>query len=204
MNSLCTQFYVQANVLCVRMCSLFTSHIWARDNPCVVRIMWASNPLQRQHFGCYRRGHYCWPCTPNRVANCSFISQFARNRSTDALTDMFQATRQILWYYRDGPAAHYGQDVLLWLKSAYSGRWSGRGVVAWPSQSLDVASIEFFLWAHLTEHFHTFPHMTSITWQDQPAVTTIATKESNRLRKYALLRTVVGREMDGGDFESLL
>lgn len=40
--------------------------------------------------------------------------------------------------------------------------------------------------------------------QDQPAVTTIATKQLKRLRKCALLRTIVGREMDGGDFERLL
>jgi hypothetical protein len=46
--------------------------------------------------------------------------------------------------------------------------------------------------------------MTRIAWQDQPAVTTIAAKELNRLRKHALLRAVVGREMDGGDFERLL
>jgi hypothetical protein len=64
--------------------------------------------------------------------------------------------------------------------------------------------MEFFLWAHLTEHVHTIPPMTRIAWQDQPAVTTIAAKELNRLRKYALLRTVVGREMDGGDFQRLL
>jgi len=51
------------------------------------------------------------------------LYQFA----TVALTGMSQAIRQILWYYSDGPAAHYGQNVLLWLKSAYSGRWSGRG-----------------------------------------------------------------------------
>lgn len=81
--------------------------------------------------------------------------------------------------------------------------WTWR-VVAWPLRSPDVATIEFFLWAHLTEHFHTVPPMTRIAWQAQPAVTTIATKELNRLRKYALLPTVVGREMDGGDFESLL
>jgi hypothetical protein len=64
--------------------------------------------------------------------------------------------------------------------------------------------MECYLWAHLTEHVHTIPPITSITWQDQSAVTTIAAKELNRLRKYALLRTIVGREMDGGDFGRLL
>ena len=43
--------------------SVHNSHIWTRDNPRVVAIMWVSIPLQHQHFGWYRRGHYCWPYT---------------------------------------------------------------------------------------------------------------------------------------------
>jgi len=43
--------------------NVHNNHISERDNPRVVRIKWASNPPQRQHFGWYRRGHYCWPGT---------------------------------------------------------------------------------------------------------------------------------------------
>lgn len=108
--------------------SVHNSHISARDNPRVVRIMWASSPLQRQHCGWYRRGHYSWLCTCYLTG--WLTAQWYHSLLETVLpmlTDMFQATRHILWFYRDGPAAHYRQDVPLWLKSTYSGRWSGSG-----------------------------------------------------------------------------
>jgi hypothetical protein len=63
------------------------------------------------------------------------------------LEDVPLAVRQRLLFQHDGAPAHYGEDVRQWLNETCPGTWIGRGwPIAWPPRSLDLTSIDFFLW----------------------------------------------------------
>jgi hypothetical protein len=162
--------------------------------------MWASNPLQRQHFGCYRRGHYCWPCSCYLTG--WLTAQWYNSLLETVLPMLLQICFKLLGRYCDFIATDLQHTTDKISLCGWSRRIREGGVyVEVRCTVFAVAGCSFdgvFLvgtldWACSYNSSH-----------DQGRVTTIATKELNRFRKYALLHTVVGHEMDGGDFERLL
>ena len=47
-------------------------------------------------------------------------------------------------------AAHFGRQVPEYLTRTYNDRWIGQGgPITWPTRSLDLTPIDFFLWGHI-------------------------------------------------------
>ncbi|KOX70245.1 hypothetical protein WN51_05523 [Melipona quadrifasciata] len=56
------------------------------------------------------------------------------------------------WIQLNVCPVYYARCVKNWLNRQYSQRWTGRGgPISWPSRSLDLTSLDFYLWGTLKE-----------------------------------------------------
>ena len=75
---------------------------------------------------------------------------FIRDILPEMLENVPLQVRQWLWFPHDGAPAHFALDVREYLNNVFSNRWIGRdGPVQWPPRSLDVTSMDFFIWGEM-------------------------------------------------------
>jgi hypothetical protein len=95
-------------------------------------------------------------------------------------------------------------NIWQWLNATHSGRWIGRGgPIAWPSLSLDVTPMDFFLWGHLKERVCAVAPSTT----EDPVArlkAAVATVGVRVCSKNAARLTAVCLQLDEGCLENLL
>ena len=63
----------------------------------------------------------------------------------------------------DSALKHFSLNVWNTLDTTFNGWWIGRGSsIAWPTRSLDVLYLDFFLWGHMKSQIYECPTVTNI------------------------------------------
>jgi len=76
--------------------------------------------------------------------------ELLRDHLTGLLEDVDLETRRRMWIQLDGATPHFARIVRTFLNEQYPNRWIGRGgPIAWPSNSPDLTSPDFYLWGFL-------------------------------------------------------
>ena len=61
-------------------------------------------------------------------------------------------------FQQDGAPPHWGSHVRRLLDAAFPNRWIGRGgPTLWPSRSLDITPLDFFLWRYVKDKVFSTP-----------------------------------------------
>jgi hypothetical protein len=76
----------------------------------------------------------------------------------DFLADVPLIIRRELHFMHDDAPAHFSLVARRYLNRKFSGRWIGRGVpIAWPLRSLDLNSLDLYMWNHLKSLVYSSP-----------------------------------------------
>ena len=63
-----------------------------------------------------------------------------------------------LIFQQDGAPPHWARGVRAFLDRAFQGSWIGRGgSIAWPTRSLDITPLDFFLWGYVKDRVYKTP-----------------------------------------------
>ena len=63
---------------------------------------------------------------------------------------LLRTRRRHMLFQLDGAPPHWGLQVRAFLNDKFLERWIGRGgPAAWPPRSLDINSVDFFLWGYV-------------------------------------------------------
>jgi hypothetical protein len=122
------------------------------------------------------------------------------------LEDVPLAVRHDMWFQHHGEAAHFSAPTQQ-LNTQFPDRWLGRGgPVSRPARSLDLKTLDFFLWGQLKEIVYRDPptDMEDLTAKFHAAVATTDADMLRRVQASIPRRAVACPRMHGGHFEHLL
>ncbi|XP_031777035.1 uncharacterized protein LOC116415815 [Nasonia vitripennis] len=125
-------------------------HYWSDVNPLWHRTVDNQHRWSLNVWCGIVNGYVIGPYFFNGNVNQHNFLEFLRDHLPGLLEEVDLETRQRIWVQLDGAPPHFARILRTFLNERYPNQWIGRGgPVAWPPNSPDLTSPDFYLWGYL-------------------------------------------------------